>query len=283
MDLGKLSSANPSGDFSLLFIGKSTGSRPVPFGVGHKHVYNHTRSLAQASVLRGDFAQKLHGVPFPVGKKIARARAYARPAITQSELAEALSLSRDAVANYETGRSKVPLETLRKIASMTGFPIQWFTDGEDSEPPPDNKLAILTSVEETAAASSTVEIEYLGVVPCGGWEMPTSDSAKIAVSATVATLRGEVAAVRVSGDSMEPRFRHGDIVVIRKSATPIDGQIVLASNQDRELTLKVLRYRANGWELHSFNPAYPPTLADEWSLIGYAVHREESDEHGLRP
>lgn len=101
------------------------------------------------------------------------------------------------------------------------------------------------------------------MVPCGDWERPTGDDGEwIQVSERLDEMRGEFIAVRVSGDSMEPRFRHGQVVVIRLTSERADGRIVLAENQDRELTMKKLVYDPDGWKLKSINPAFGEARAD---------------------
>ena len=62
-------------------------------------------------------------------------------------------------------------------------------------------------------------------------------------------------AVRVAGDSMEPRYRDGQTVYVRQTPTVADGETGLFFWQGSGY-IKVLRDRPEGVCLHSLNPAY---------------------------
>ena len=62
-------------------------------------------------------------------------------------------------------------------------------------------------------------------------------------------------AVRVAGDSMEPRFHDGQVVYVKAAPTVADGEVGLFSWQGSGY-IKVLRDRPAGVCLHSLNPAY---------------------------
>ncbi len=62
-------------------------------------------------------------------------------------------------------------------------------------------------------------------------------------------------AVRVAGDSMEPRYRDGQVVYVKQTPTVPDGEIGLFSWQGSGY-IKQLHDRPDGVRLHSLNPAY---------------------------
>ena len=65
-------------------------------------------------------------------------------------------------------------------------------------------------------------------------------------------------AVRIWGDSMEPRMKKGDVVIVRKQTTADDGDIVIVTVNGTDATCKRFRKYADGIALISDNPAYPP-------------------------
>ncbi|MDE2398616.1 MAG: S24 family peptidase [Burkholderiales bacterium] len=67
---------------------------------------------------------------------------------------------------------------------------------------------------------------------------------------------GEPFALRVLGDSMEPEFREGEIIVIEPEGLAHDGSFVLAWHRD-EWIFRQLREAEGRWCLHALNPAYP--------------------------
>ena len=82
-------------------------------------------------------------------------------------------------------------------------------------------------------------------------------------------------ALRVCGDSMSPRLLDGDTVFFREQSDVDDGQIA-AVIVDDSATLKHVYHLANGIQLVSDNPKYPPMIFDAQNstyarIIGLAV------------
>lgn len=70
--------------------------------------------------------------------------------------------------------------------------------------------------------------------------------------------QGEYFALKIKGDSMEPRIREGDVVIVRKQSAVDNGDIaVILVNGDDATVKKFFRYD-NGISLISFNPNYDP-------------------------
>lgn len=62
-------------------------------------------------------------------------------------------------------------------------------------------------------------------------------------------------ALMVLGDSMEPEFKEGDVIVIEPGGHVKDGSYVIAYHND-EYIFRQLRIRKDGWYLSPLNPAY---------------------------
>jgi SOS-response transcriptional repressor LexA len=215
-------------------------------------------------------------------EKIRLARKHHRPTLNREEIAKRTGVSSSTVGMYETGDRKPPEMWVSRFADSLGIPLQWFYDGKPGPPPERNIISNVEPVDLPGKGKYQINlVPYWGVVPCGHWAAPVGEPEWVQVTDSI-DAEG-CRAVRVSGDSMEPRLSHGQLVVIRLSPEPREGVITLAKNGDGELTLKVLRYCPNGWELHSLNPSYPPTTADTWEILGYAVAIEEANPHGIRP
>lgn len=63
-------------------------------------------------------------------------------------------------------------------------------------------------------------------------------------------------ALMVLGDSMEPEFLEGEIILIEPEGLATDGSFVLAQ-VDGEWIFRQLTRQADGWRLRALNPAYP--------------------------
>lgn len=78
--------------------------------------------------------------------------------------------------------------------------------------------------------------------------------------------------VRAEGNSMiNAGIRPGDILVVDRSVTPVNGSIVIACI-DNEFTVKYLRQDARETILEAANPEYPPiTLSEGMELRIFGV------------
>ncbi len=84
--------------------------------------------------------------------------------------------------------------------------------------------------------------------------------------------------VRVSGESMAGAgISHGDEVIVDRSLTPVDGNVVVAV-LDGELTIKRLHVTKTGVVLRAENPAYEdihvPSLSELsiWGVVTRCLH-----------
>ncbi len=63
-------------------------------------------------------------------------------------------------------------------------------------------------------------------------------------------------ALMVLGDSMEPEFVEGEVILIEPEGLATDGSFVLAKLDDEWIFRQLVRHGA-GWRLQALNPAYP--------------------------
>jgi SOS-response transcriptional repressor LexA len=94
------------------------------------------------------------------------------------------------------------------------------------------------------------------VVPAG----PESDPALESCSAA------ESFALMVLGDSMEPEFIEGDIIVIEPEGLATEGSYVMAWLND-EWIFRQLAKEGGGWKLQPLNPKYPVAGIPDLSVI----------------
>lgn len=76
-------------------------------------------------------------------------------------------------------------------------------------------------------------------------------------------------ALEVSGDSMLPVYRDGDVIVVSPTAQMRRGDRVVVRTRDGEVLVKVLhRQTPKLVELHSLNPAHPPRVLQVQDIEG---------------
>lgn len=91
-------------------------------------------------------------------------------------------------------------------------------------------------------------------------EFPAGSRPRIPIVAEQATAHAcsgaESFALMVLGDSMEPEFSEGDIVIIEPEGLATDGSYVLAFWQEQWIFRQLVRSGA-GWCLRALNPKHP--------------------------
>lgn len=151
---------------------------------------------------------------------------------------------------YPTGKPAVPkTQIVRQIADATGADFgklfsslnQWVNVTDDFE------------------VSETMKIKVYGRVAAGiPMEMIEDiyDEEDIPVDWT----RGgkEYFGLVIHGESMLPRMKEGDIIIVRKQPDAESGETVVAAVNGYEATCKVLRKSPTGIELLPTNPAFDP-------------------------
>lgn len=75
------------------------------------------------------------------------------------------------------------------------------------------------------------------------------------ISETMAR-QGEFFALRIQGDSMQPKFSEGDVVIVRKQETVDNGDIAIIMVNSDEATIKKIQRFDGGINLIPTNPAY---------------------------
>lgn len=68
--------------------------------------------------------------------------------------------------------------------------------------------------------------------------------------------QGEFFALRIQGDSMQPKFSEGDVVIVRKQETVDNGDIAIIMVNGDEATIKKVQRFDGGINLIPTNPAY---------------------------
>ena len=183
--------------------------------------------------------------------------------LSMDALAELAHTSKQVLSRYENGERTPKISMAKAIADALGVPLLDLMG--DSPAPPTAQIRHIPVLGDTAAGSpifaNRVYDEYIDV-PADG--------------------RRFDAAVRVTGDSMSPNYRIGDLALIHYQEDVFDGQIAVVCIGD-EVTLKRVYHTKQGLVLLSDNPKYAPIdiPADEMDrvqLTGKAVgviHWEE--------
>lgn len=104
-------------------------------------------------------------------------------------------------------------------------------------------------------------------------ERPTIPIVAAADEALGACSGAESFALLVLGDSMQPEFDEGDVIVVEPEGLATEGSYVLALHAG-EWIFRQLAQRPGGWELRALNPRYPAlAIADLSAVRGVVIQK----------
>lgn len=162
-------------------------------------------------------------------------------------------------ANLLSGAASFGEKVARAIESDAGLPDGW--------------LDTLTDEQNTSAGPALRgKVPLISSVQAGMYEEHVDNfhpgDGGVELIATSVPVHRHTFALRVEGDSMEPEFREGMILIVEPELDPQPGDYVIARNGDNETTFKQLVRDAGEWFLKPLNNRYPLRPLGESSVIG---------------
>lgn len=191
--------------------------------------------------------------------------------ITQAAIAEKLGVTQGAFGHWLNNRRDPGIDGLRRIAEALGVSLPYLVGSDLDSPGSDPSLAERSlSTEGTAEGPAT----YSGVgapqVPVrgaaeltseGGWSTLVCDPTGNGVLRFLSSDMGAYA-IRVIGEGLSPRIRHGEFIVVEPRHGHVPGDEVLVRIRSGQSMIAVYKYERDGLAyLESVNDAKPMTLA----------------------
>lgn len=163
------------------------------------------------------------------------------------------------------------LKSLRVLAARAN-PETRHVDGVLPFVPPSS------NVEPAALPDRSRRVPVISFVRAGDWteaEAVEPSWAEDWIESSVGGAR--VFALRVKGDSMEPVFREGEIILVDPDREAVNGDYVVAALEREEATLKRWE-RVGGRDLLiPLNPRYQPidVTGQDWRVIGRVLEKRQ--------
>lgn len=164
---------------------------------------------------------------------------------TMKELAEKVGVSEATVSRWESGEiSNMRRGGIMRLSKVLDIPPSVILGLQDNtnnfNRPKGVRIPVLGEV--VAGVPIDAVEEYLD------WEEITPELAET----------GEFFALKIKGDSMEPRIVAGDVVIVRMQSTADTGDVVIAMVNGDDACCKRFIKQSDGIILQSFNSAYTP-------------------------
>lgn len=179
-----------------------------------------------------------------------------RKGYTQEQLAQKVGCSQGTIGNLESSagaKSQSSTRYLPKIAEELGVSALWLSEGDGEvadvlQIKPVHDVPVVGDVKG-GADGFFEELDYPPGHGDGSIPYPTSDK--------------NAYALRVRGDSMHPRYRAGEFIVVEPNVAPQPGEDVVVICKDGRKLLKTLGWAREGTvSLLSINNGYAPLTMD---------------------
>lgn len=164
---------------------------------------------------------------------------------TQQQIADLLGITRAAYTNIENGKRGCDADNLVTLARHYGVSTDYLlgrTDYSDI-PAPTTKgkwIPVLGCVQAGIPIEAVEDII--------GYEEISNEMAQ----------SGDYFALRIRGDSMEPRMHEGDVVIVRKQDDAETGDVCVVMVNGNDATVKRIKKSPKGLFLIALNPAFEP-------------------------
>ena len=157
--------------------------------------------------------------------------------LSQAELGEIAGVTDKAVSTWELGIKTPRMGAIEKISKYFNIPKSAIID-DDSGYSKGIKIPVLGKVQ------AGIPVEAIeGIID---YEEITPEMART----------GEFFGLQIRGDSMEPKFSDGDVVIVRKQPDVNTGDIAIVLVNGDEATVKKIKKQSDGISLIPTNPAY---------------------------
>ena len=175
------------------------------------------------------------------------------------EIGKAIGKKPNQTSDLLSGKAPFGEKVALSITEFAGLPIGWLDsldmEGNTSAGPSIGGRVPLISDVQAGMYREFVDNFHPGD---GGLEL----------FSTTAPVNKHTFALRVSGDSMEPRFPEGTILIVEPEMEPLPGYFVIAKDVNGGTTFKQLTRDGVDWYLKPLNERYPIKPLGKSTIIG---------------
>ena len=170
--------------------------------------------------------------------------------VSRMQLSENLGISYSTVSDWINGNAYPRIDKIEMMANYFGI----------------NK-SDLVEEEKYNNEISALKIPVLGNVAAGIPITAVEDILDYEEVPISWQSQGEFFALRIKGDSMEPKIDDGDVVIVKQQSDASSGDTVIALVNGGDATCKRLEKTDNGIMLVSTNPKYPPMFFTKEDIV----------------
>lgn len=122
------------------------------------------------------------------------------------------------------------------------------------------KSDLIEEINPSDYSCKAVKIPVLGFVRAGIPMTAVENIIDYEEISTVMANQGDYFGLKIKGDSMEPKFSNGDVVIVQKQSVVENGDIAVVLVNGNEATIKKFYRSPLGIQLIATNPSYEPMV-----------------------
>ncbi len=190
--------------------------------------------------------------------------------LSAREVARRAGISDGHVLYIENEQRKPTFDVLMKIIKALNADVQEFLQ----------ETGYLPVNVEPVAMKNTRPVPVVSWVIAGKWEAVCDNFQPGDADDWIETeVKGKnVFALKIKGDSMEPEFKEGEIVIVNPHVEAKSGDYVVVKNDEEEATFKQLKVYGETTVLHPLNPKYPDIELKKrvkYHIVGKIVEKKK--------
>jgi SOS-response transcriptional repressor LexA len=177
--------------------------------------------------------------------------------LSVEDFAQKCGVSRGAVQQWERGVTAPNRRHAPAVAKALGITVADLAAGDSNISAGPNIGGAVPLLSDVQAGNFKDYVDNFHPGDGGAEEIPTS-----------VPVKRHTFALRVSGDSMEPLFSAGMVLIVEPEMDPQPGDFVIAKNSDNGTTFKQLVKDGADWYLKPMNERYPIKPLGKSRVIG---------------
>lgn len=170
--------------------------------------------------------------------------------VTQTEICNTLGIKMPTFSDWVNAKTYPRIDKIELMANYFGI----------------SKADLVEERSQKSTPHKGVVINVLGRVAAGIPIEAIEDIIDTEEISEEMAKTGEFFGLQINGDSMEPKFSKGDVVIVRKQDDAESGDIVIAMVNGNDATCKRLKKYADGIALLSTNPKYDPMIFNKQEI-----------------
>jgi SOS-response transcriptional repressor LexA len=177
--------------------------------------------------------------------------------LSVEDFAELCGVTRGAVQQWERGVTAPNRRRAPIVAKVLGITVAELAAGESNISAGPDIGGAVPLLSDVQAGNYKEHVDNFHPGDGGEELVPTS-----------VPVKRHTFALRVTGDSMEPEFREGMVLIVEPDLDPSPGDFVIAKNADNGTTFKQLVKDGADWYLKPLNERYPIKLLGKAKIVG---------------